>query len=287
MRKDYDSLKNKFSLFLDIWKTGDTAILKEIVIPDVHAHFSIVKNEPDCGQHSLYGVQDLFLSTPKTDYFTYIVGNYVCKENGEMAVTAAEVMCRAYNIDSADFRFTAQFCIEWKKMDDDWKMTEIRMDVKDYHSPLRDEFAKVWNFEVEYLTVSGLPPTPVILGNMDSPYDKVKNPADDLTEEEKIADTFYKFCYGLDWIIARYNLEVVTSEFQDGNIRDYIAEEKYERQHYRYLCHAYVPVKIETDGQKATGHFQTELPCKKQVKVQFVKEDIWKIASIDEEVFHA
>ena len=282
MRKDYDVIKQTFKAFIDTWKSRKTDELNEIVKPNVHAYFSAVKEATDGGQHSSFGVKDFILDIPKTDEFEYAICNYVCRIKGKDAQQVSEVACTAANHDGQYFKFIAVICNSWVKENDKWLISEMRVDIKHFESPLLEQFAETWHFEEPLAVLSGLVHLPCIFSEIDSPYAKIPVAEDLLTEEEKVEECFIKFNYGIDWIMYRYVKETLADDFKNDDKRHFIAYTKFANQRYRYTCHPYITKLIEINGNNAVGMFETVIPENAEMQVEFIKEkDKWQILSIE------
>lgn len=282
MRKDYDLIKKNFEDFISTWQTKDINPLDKLIKKEVVAYLSIVKSEQDGSQHSIFGIRDFVLDIPVTDHFDYTIGNYVCKMNEAKAQSAAEVQVVASNNDGKYFKFIATITVSWTKEDNNWLAEEIRMDVQPYSSPLMDEFAQVWHFEDNLAVLSGTVHLPCIFPEFDSPYNKITDAIDVLTEEEKVADCFYKFNYGVDWLVFRYVKETLADDFKNDDKAHFINNTKFTRQPYRYHSSAYRYKSIDVKKDKAVGVFESVVPDLVTKTVEFVKnDDKWQILSIN------
>ena len=296
MRNDYNAIKQKFELFIADWQTGKIDRLPELVKKDVRAYFSIVNNEqpigletagvksePDGAQHSIFGVKDFILDTPKTDKVEYQICNYVCRMNGNIAQQAAEIACIASNMDGKYFKYVAIFCNTWSKEKEGWLINEIHMDLKHEDSPLLNEFAKVGYFEEPLAVLTSSVHLPCIFPELDSPYFKIRNAEDVLSEEEKVMDCFNRFNYGIDWIVFKDVKDMLADDFRNEEKHHYIAYTKFARQRYRYSSNAYTFKSLKIDEDKAYAIVESIVPKYIQKSVNFVKRtNCWQILSIEE-----
>lgn len=283
MRKDYDVIKQKFAQFIETWKTRDTSKLGELVTTDVHAYFSTVGTSEEGEQHTLFGVKAFVKDIPVTDTLKYEVCNFICRVNGDMAHQAAEVACVAENNDGKNFVFVATFANGWVKENGEWLMNEIRLDIKDYESPLRDYFAETWYFENPLAILTATVHLPCIFPDVDTPYFRVPEAEDLLTEEEKVEECFSKFIYGIDWIIFTYNRDTMADNFKNQEKHAFIAETKWARQRFRYWCHPYKITSVKIDGDTAVAEMTSMIEDCKIRSAEFVKNNgNWQILGYTE-----
>ena len=250
MRKDYDSIKQKFELFFDLWKTGKTEEVESLVTKEVHAYFSTVHNK-EGNMHTVFGVKTFLMTIPATENMDYEICNYICRINGDKAQQAAEVAVCAYNSAEEYFKYVATFSNSWIKVNDNWVMEEIRVDIKDYPSPLRDYFAEKWHFENELASLTATVHLPCIFPDIDTPYFRIKEAEDVLTEEEKAIECFSKFNYGIDWIIFTYCRDTMDENFENDTRVHFVQKTKFARQRFRYWCSPYKVENVEVNGDKA------------------------------------
>ena len=179
--------------------------------------------------------------------------------------------------------FVATFCNVWVKVAETWKLAEIRMDVKDYETPLRDYFAEKWYFEEPLANLTASVHLPCIFPDLDTPYFRIPEMEDILTEEEKIKECFAKFCYGIDWIIFKYCKESMHDNFENDEKHHFIAATKFARQRFRYWCSPYSLEITELTEDKASAKATSLVPDCKINRVDFVKENgKWQIIRYSE-----
>lgn len=286
MREDHDIIKGKFSAFIDTWKTGRTDILAGLVREDVHAYLSVVGSSEEGEQHSLLGIKAFVEAIPKSDSVDYDICQYVCRINGCRAHQSAEVPYLASNDDGSYFLCVATFCNAWVKEGGAWLMEEIRMDVKDYDSPLSDYFKKAWYFESNEAVLTATVHLPCIFPDIDNPYYRVPSCEDVLTEEEKVEEAFFKLIYGVDWIVFTFCRDTLSEEFVSPRGQDrkaWIAETKWARQRFRYWCHPYKVERVQIKGDLATADVSSMLADCLIRQVSFAREDgVWRVLSFTE-----
>lgn len=282
MREDYDIIKGKFISFISMWKSKNTKSLDEIVLKDVKAYFSVVHNK-EGGQHTIFGVEKFIYSIQATDQMHYKICNYLCHVKDKKAQQCAEVSCICSNDTGEYFLFVAAICCSWVKISSQWKMAEIRIDIKDYDSPLKELFSNEWYFEEELAVFSATVHLPCILPDIDIPYFKIPDPEKLLTEEEKVIECFSKYNYGVDWLMFKLVKDALSDKFENDDKQHYIASKKFERQRFRYWCSPYYVTSISMNNVYASIKTISDIPNCNIEMVKFLKEDnIWRIISIKE-----
>lgn len=265
-REDYEQIKQKFEKFVNTWKTRDATVLENIVHPEIKCYMSIAKAYPDGSQHSKVGIQDFVRDFPQTDVLHINICNYVCRLNAKEAQQYAEVVCRAANFVSEKnaydvFEFTTIVSNHWVHAGEEWLIDEIRMDVVDHGGELKDFFTD-WHFEsakVEYFPGIHLP---CLQGELDSPWVKIKDAEDILTEEEKVIQTFWRYNYGVDTLSFENIREVLSDNvvlnmqpFGSMNKRIGMETLKCNRQKNRYWAHPYLVKSISIQDDLANVEF--------------------------------
>ncbi|WP_440322526.1 nuclear transport factor 2 family protein [Laedolimicola sp.] len=308
-RNDYNEIKTKFRNFLTLWKKGETEGMEHLVLADAKCNLSTAKDYADGSQHSLYGVKNFILDTPKTDVFHIEVCNYVCRLAGEKAQQSAVAVCRASRQEGdavKTFEFSSFFVNSWVKTEEEWKISHLRMDIVDSHGDF-PEFQNAWYFEEPKAKWFVGVHLPVIQGEMDSPWRCIPEAEDVLTEEEKVMECFSRYAYGID-TLAFSHVDEAISENAVVNMapwgtmdkRGFLTTLKYHRQPSRYWTHSAKLESMEIDGDKCkarlyrmAGHRQrsheveiglsninTEYACARY-EVEFAKEDgSWRITKL-------
>lgn len=260
-RKDYDEIKQKFQILLELWKKGTVEGLEELVKEDAKCHFSTVKEYVDGSQHSIYGMRNFILDTPKTDAFHIEMCNYACRLSGDKAQQSVVAVCRAAKyveekLESAEF--SCQFVNRWEKEKEFWKITELRMDIVDYKGDFK-EFEEAWYFEDAKAKWFVGVHLPTIQGEMDSPWKCIPDAEDVLTEEEKIMDTFTKYAYGIDTLSFAHVDEAMSEKLVVNmppwgtmDKRGFLTTIKYHRQPARYWTHSAKLESMNIAGNKCS-----------------------------------
>ncbi|MGG5318549.1 nuclear transport factor 2 family protein [Enterococcus sp. AZ072] len=277
-KKDYNEIKNKFNEFVETWKTKEVKKLDRIIDSEIECYLSIVAAYADGSQHSKFGVKSFVRDFPKSDQLHTRVCNFVCKSNQHEAQQSAEVVGTALSFEKStnktkSFEFTAIFSNHWIKKEKNWMIDEMRMDVCSHGGDI-ETFTTEWFFEDTVVkTTPGLH-YPCISGELDSPWNRIKDAEDYLTEEEKIEEAFSKYNFGVD-NLAFDHVNSVLSEDLSGamppwgpmNKRHYLECLKYHRQKDRYWAHPVLIYDLQVDkdiakvlAYRMAGHKQRKHP---------------------------
>ena len=308
-RKDYDEIKTKFQAFLNLWKKGVTEGLEALVIADAKCNLSTVRDYSDGSQHSIYGVRNFILDTPKADVFHITACNYVCRLGYGKAQQSAVTVCRASKYEGEtvkSFEFSCLFVNSWVQTEDGWKISQLRMDIVDSKGDYK-EFEEAWYYEEPKAKWFVGVHLPVVQGEMDSPWRCIPDAEDVLTEEEKVLDVFNRYAYGID-TLAFSHVDETMSERIVVNMapwgtmdkRGFLTTLKYHRQPSRYWTHSAKPELIQMDEDKCilklyrmAGHRQRnhevvidasnineEYACARYEVEMEKEEGIWKITKL-------
>ena len=253
MRQDYDEIKNKFGVFISIWKNRQIYLFENIVDPEVLCFLSIVKEYPCGSQHSSFGIKNFIQDIPRSDIFHSRICNFVCRIFATKASQYSAVTCfAASNVDDQikTFEFTAIFSNIWEKKENGWVITEIRMDIVK-HGGNFEEFYSLWYFEDTSLKWSSGMHYPRISGEFDSPWKIIPVSEDVLNEEEKILETLAKYNFGVDHLAFSHVESVLANDFLGDmppwgpmNKRHYIECLKFHRQKDLYWAHPVKPLTL-------------------------------------------
>ena len=258
-RKDYEEIKNDFSRFVTVFRNKEVSILKEFIDPEAKVYLSTAKDYADGSQHTLFGVENFFKDMVKTDFFHTRICNFVCRIHENEAQQAAHVVCQAgrYAEEVKYFCFDAMFSNHWTKKDDVWKMDEIRMDLLKEEGNFQ-EFEDQWHFEDKKAVWYEGVHFPCISGELDSPWFRIKDAEDVLTDEEKCYEAMARYAFGIDHLAFDELLDA-TSEDVIADIepwgsmdkRSWIVFLKYHRQKERHWGHCVFPASITIHGDEA------------------------------------
>ncbi|MGG5372493.1 hypothetical protein [Enterococcus sp. AZ196] len=276
MRANYDEIKKKFTAFIQAWDDPETADLSQLITDDIRCNLSVVEAYSDGAQHSRFGLDSFLKNFPQNDFFHSRICNFVCRTNGDQAQQSAEVPCRILKLEDAKIRFcefTVLFANHWEKRSGIWLLQELRMDVV-WHTGDIAMLEQEWYFEKSTLGYFPNVHLPCIVGELDSPWARIKHSDTGLTEGEQIEEVFAKHNFGLDHLIFDYTAETLHEDFHTMNAnfggldkRRCISAEKYHRQKSRHWVHPYLLSNIEIKGDTATfdfyrmsGHSQRKQP---------------------------
>lgn len=117
--------------------------------------------------------------------------------------------CRGKQEDFRYFDFTQLYAVRWQKFADNWKITELRMDLTD-HNGTDTEFDKFWFYENSRIVWFQGMYMHCVNGELDNPWHLIPDDETVLSEEEKILETMYTYAFGVDGAVFD-NLERVLS----------------------------------------------------------------------------
>lgn len=275
-REDYDEIKKNFEVFVSAIKTRQIECLKDILVPDVTCYLSCARAYADGSQHTLFGIKNFILDMPQTDFFHTRICNYICRIENQHAQQYAHVVCQVGRYGEPEpqvFLFDIMVSNHWKKVDACWMMDEIRMDIVPDENSF-DEFFNHWHFEdAKVIKTIGVH-LPCISGELDSPWYRIQNSEDILTEEEKVAKVFYRYAFGIDHLVfhevEQCICEDVVADIQPWGSMDkrtWLSSLKFHRQKDRhwYHCGKIADIKIQKDLAymkiyRMCGHKQREHP---------------------------
>lgn len=308
-RQDYDEIKEKFGVFVSTWRSKKVELLDGMIDEEIQCYLSIVKAYTNGAQHSLSGVKSFILDFPKSDLMHTRICNYICRLKDGDAVVSADVVIEALQFEKGkeeakNFEATAMMVAHYRKTEGGWIMDELRMDVCKHIDEI--ESFKEWYFDEPLARTYVGVHYPCIQGEKDSPWNRIPDSEDILTEEEKILETFAKYNFGVDNLMFNH-VDDALSESIIGdmppwgpmNKRHYLECLKFHRQKDRYWAHPVRVKSMEIDGEHAVlhlyrmaGHRQRQHPyvftrtnknmehaCGRYI-LEFQKEDgIWRISS--------
>jgi hypothetical protein len=274
-RKDYDDIKEDFSKFVSVFRDKDTSVLKEFIDPEIRVYLSTAKDYTDGSQHSLFGVENFFKDIVETDFFHTRICNFVCRVRDDEAQQSAHVVCQVgrYNDEVKYFCFNAMFSNHWQKQNGTWKMNEMRMDLLKEKGNF-EEFEDQWHFEDKKAVWYEGVHFPCISGEFDSPWFRIKDAEDLLSDEEKCYEVMARYAFGIDHLafdeVLQATSEDVIADIEPwGSMdkRSWIVFLKYHRQKERHWGHCVIPASIKMEGNEAhmkmyrmMGHRQRQHP---------------------------
>lgn len=250
-RSDYEDIKKKFSQFVGTWESKDLTILDKIATKTVSCRISSAPVSNDSQDH-LEGLKRFVMEYPKTDVLHRSIYNYACRLRDAEAQQSAHVICESLNYVEGQeemdvFYYSIHCANHWARIDDDWLMDEIHMDVYPFYGNLRNYFEKTWYLGSK-LTIDGIDGRlPAIAGEYDLPWERIPDAENILTETEKVKDCFAKLYTSADYLI-NINRVTTRSKFlcthsqyfgEYEEVRNLVASLRYKRLKDRYWCHPY------------------------------------------------
>ena len=213
---DYNEIKANFRKFADGWASGEVDLLDDAVMPDVKAYFSIFGPERAMARSALK--ENLAIRTHTTTYGNIDVNNYVCLIEGDHAQQIAYL--NGIFSDDTDgnyehYCWSGQMANHWVKTSKGWRMNEMRFDLNldDYQmlgrrdddlsfiinkGPGNIEFVSNWLGIIDKAGWFKGTRLPTICPELDAPWYVIKNPENIGTDEEQLAELFYKYCFAID-----------------------------------------------------------------------------------------
>lgn len=247
-RQDYDEIREKFGQFVSTWKNKKDSILDAFIDKEIICHMSIVKEYADGSQHCISGVKNFVRDFPKSDVLHTRICNFVCRVKGNEASQTADVVCMALKFEkgsntSKTFECTAMLANHWKKTVSGWMMDELRMDICPHGGDL-ETFTEEWYFDEPLAKFYPGVHFPCIQGEVDSPWNRIPDAEDFLTEEEKIQESFAKYNFGVDNLMLNHVDDVLSESLIAAmppwgpmDKRHYLECLKFHRQKDRYWAH--------------------------------------------------
>ncbi|MDQ0362750.1 nuclear transport factor 2 family protein [Breznakia pachnodae] len=309
-RNDYIEIKDTFNIFIEAWKTNTPEALSECFVPETACHLSVVSKYPCGSQHGIIGIKDFVKKTVKPDFFYINPCNFVARVKDKYAKQSATLVCRAGVIENDNVRvieFSFLTVNSWIKTKDGWKMNDFKMDVVECSGDY-NEFIDGWYFENNDLNYYFGIHLPVISGELDCPWEEVKEEDDIKDDQTKILETFSRYAYGIDTLnftqlIDSLSDDLVVNMAPWGAMdkREFMQTLKFKRQASNTWNHPTQLDDIKIDNNNATvrlhrmaGHKQSTMPIEftkdnynaiyadARYELKMIKEDgNWKILRMD------
>ena len=213
---DYNEIKENFHKFANGWVTGEVDMLDDAVLPDVKAYFSIFGSQNCMARSALKA--NLAVRTHKTNYGHVQVNNYVCLIEGNHAQQIAYL--NGIFSDDSDgnyehYCWSGQMANHWVKTSQGWRMDVMRFDLnlddanilgridEDLSfivnkGPGNIEFVSNWQGIIDRAGWFQGTRLPAICPELDAPWYAIKNRENIGTDEEQLAEIFYKYCFAID-----------------------------------------------------------------------------------------
>ena len=259
-RENYNAIKEGFEKFVKAWATADVDDMNSAVVENVNAYFSIFDSENCMNRAELK--KNLSVRTHKTTFSKIDIVNYVCLTEGEHAQQTAYL--NGIFSDDSDgkyehYSWSGQMANHWVKTEDGWKMDEMRFDQNlddaKYLSRKEDQgfivldgpgnkdFVSNWHGITDRAEWFVGCPLPAIVSEYDAPWIKIKNRDEFLTDEEQIAEVFFKYCWAIDTDCFILFPEIFSKSL--------IADIFWGKQDYRHIC---ATLKINRSGSRRVQH---------------------------------
>lgn len=210
--EEYAAIKESYLKYIKAWETRNVDVLDEIIIPSLHVNYSIF--EPIYSRAVLK--ERLKTIAIEPTYARFSTQAYVCLIEGNKAQQSA-VLMGYYGVDGAQYKhysFGGYLVNSWEKFEDGWKMTNMKFDlaVDDGSVGMRNEkneFVRVkgagdvaivanWTPIQEDLGVYDGCRLPMICTNFDAPWNVIKNPENQPTDEEQIQELMNRYTFMID-----------------------------------------------------------------------------------------
>ena len=248
-RKDYDEIKRKFASYISSFKSGDTSGYSEYICDDVEGKISVSRNA-DNDESGIENIRRFTLDYPKTDEMEIAIYNYTCRLNSTQAQQIGYAIIVSANYvegqeEMPAFYYAITCADHWVKTEDGWKMNEIHMDVYPFlDNGLQSYFAQKWVFS-DPLANDGSR-LPAICGEYDSPWIRISDPEDVLTDEEKVMDCYNKCFFGADYLVFEHRVDSISRHSGVNSFENGIDAERrgfqslrFKRQKDRYWVHPF------------------------------------------------
>lgn len=277
-KEDYDNIGNLLASFVENWQSHEDEHLDDLFYQDVKCCISTSFEEDSC-LNGLYHLKRFVKETPEHDRHEYQIGNRIIRVSGTDGYSVCETAIKAY-FHGECFDYIAEIACRYRKQGS-WKISEIRIDIQDFDSPLRDVFAKSWYFSKKLAILEPGVHMPCIMPELDNPYYQIPECGYEKSEEEKIEECFAKYNFGKDNLLYIWVKETLSDRFENDDKKHFIAYNKFVTQRYRYNFSSCRPLSITVDNDEAIGMFSELVPVRKNKEVRFIKEDgKWTILNI-------
>lgn len=201
-RRGYDEIKEKFNLLLNCWEQGSSKNLDQCLLKEAACYMSIEESYPEGGRHGIFGISDFLDTLPETKVCHIVPYNFVARVEGEKGQQST-VVCGIAGRQSQEQFEVCEFCgifsNEWILTESGWMIKTLRLDVQEATGTFKDYY-KDWHFEEEKSKWYAGMHLPVISGELDNPWKIIVNDEIELSEEEAVLETFYKYAFGVDFI---------------------------------------------------------------------------------------
>lgn len=275
-RKDYLTIKEKYTQFTNAWENNDPLILENIISAETACNLSTVKKYPCGSQHGILGIKDFIIKQPKSDFFYITICNFVLRIKDNKAQQSAILVGKAGKYENGEVRleeFAALNTNQWIKKDNEWKINEFKMDIQEC-SGNYPEFIENWYFEKTDLKYYHEIHLPCISGELDSPWTRIPSEDKTKTDEELIQEAFARYAWGIDTLTFSELHEALSDDiivnmapWNSMDKRQFMSTLKFKRMSSFYWDHPVILKDIKVDGNAASlklyrmcGHKQSAFP---------------------------
>lgn len=308
IRSDYEAIRNVMNRFVQDWSNRDTDALAEYIRTDVRFYTSTCLDYTDGGRHSRNGISGFIQEMPETSYLRMDLYNLLVNAQEPQACLTGIICGTAASKGewkTCQFVFNAAASLE--KEDGKWFFTEIRLDLTDFSGDF-EEFASCWYMgDPKAHWFAGVH-LPMISGELDGVYKKIPRSENVLTDEEQIAEVFYRYAFGIDTVSFQHAEEVFSDElvfnmapFGIMDKRTTLQAMKLHRGPAKYWTHPALIDSIRIDGDLAevriwrmAGHRQRRDPlvltpenishryaCARYEIRMCRENEVWKLLKLD------
>ena len=250
-RCDYNEIKEKFACFVRSFQTKDTADFSSYICKDVEGKISVSKNQ-DNDESGIENIKAFIENYPKTDETRIAIYNYTCRlRNDEAQQVGYAIIVSADYVEGQEemkaFYYAITCADHWIRTEDGWKMNEIHMDVYPFlDNGLKDYFGQTWVFSDPLAQEGEDLKLPAICGEYDSPWLRIPDAEDVLSDEEKVIDCYNKCFFGADYVVFQHRVDSISRHSGVNSFRFGIDEARrafqmlrYKRQKDRYWVHPF------------------------------------------------
>lgn len=274
-RQDYEEIKGVFERFISNWCNRNTDDLCNCFVQDVKCYMGTCKDSTDGGRHSVNGVTGFVNEMTKCSHLHMNIYNFLCRAKDEKAYMTAIVTGVAATAKGEwkTCEFDFMFANSLIKTNDGWKINEMRFDLTDTNGEFK-EFMEPWFIgEPKARWFEGVH-LPMICGDLDNVWVRIKECEEVLTEVEQIYATFSRYAFGIDAVSFQHLDEAFSDDlvmnmapFGSMDKRCAMQTLKFHRQPDKYWIHPAKVDSIEIDRDEAkvrlyrmAGHRQRHNP---------------------------
>ena len=209
MRKeDYEQIKAVFDKFIQALEMFEPERLSSLLAPEASAALSTLGQFD--GAAAI--VNGLKWNGVRMDVSKQRIFHYVAKITGDIAVQCAYVQALIgvhRGTQLYPFQYGGRYANTYKKTNDGWRITEIKYD-HDWACG-NSYFVKNWNL-VNYDMLTDIRCKQTILSETDAPWRLVPNCEYGSTDEEQVAETFFKYAWCFDTHDFELQITTITED---------------------------------------------------------------------------